>query len=254
LPALKNINLEVCAGEILGIAGVAGNGQSELVDVITGLRKVDSGKIFINGKEITGYSTRDRFYAGIAHIPEDRQRRGLVMQFSLVENMLLGYEDTKPFKQGMRINYKASQKFTDDSIKTFDVRTPDSKVLARTLSGGNQQKLILAREFQREPLVMIASQPTRGLDVAAIEFVHNELLELRRQKKAVLLVSMELTEILDLSDRILVMYEGEIVGQFKSGTTSPEELGLLMAGVRNGNSIQNKPEANNTSGNPDQAG
>jgi simple sugar transport system ATP-binding protein len=254
LPALKNINLEVCAGEILGIAGVAGNGQTELVDVITGLRRVNSGNIFVNGKDITGYSTRDRFYAGIAHIPEDRQRRGLVMQFSLVENMLLGFEDMPPFKKGMMIDYKASEKFAEESIKTFDVRTPDSKVLARTLSGGNQQKLILAREFQREPQLMVASQPTRGLDVAAIEFVHNELLALRRQNKAVLLISMELTEILDLSDRILVIYEGEIVGHFKSGTTTPEELGLLMAGVRNTSGSYSKPEEKHSSGYSDQGG
>ena len=238
LPALKNINLEVCDGEILGIAGVAGNGQTELVDVITGLRKVDSGKIYISDRDVTQLSARERFYTGLAHIPEDRQRRGLVLQFSLLENLLLGFEDKRPFKRGMLIDYKASKKFADESIHMFDVRTPGSDVLARTLSGGNQQKLIVAREFQREPQVMIASQPTRGLDVAAIEFVHNKLLELRRQGKAVLLVSMELTEILDLSDRILVMYEGEIVGHFRAGSTTPEELGLLMAGVRNNGSKQ----------------
>jgi ABC-type uncharacterized transport system ATPase subunit len=254
LPALKNINLEICAGEILGVAGVAGNGQSELVDVITGLCKIDSGKIYIKTQDINEYSPRQRLYSGIALIPEDRQRRGLVMHFSLVENLLLGYEDSKPFKNGFMINYKASQKFAEESIKMFDIRVPGSDVLARTLSGGNQQKLILAREFQRRPQLMIASQPTRGLDVAAIEFVHNELLALRRQKKAVLLISMELTEILDLSDRIVVMYEGEIIGHFKSGTTTPEELGLLMAGVRNKKNYQNGPEVNRTLDNADQAG
>jgi general nucleoside transport system ATP-binding protein len=232
LEAVKNISLDVKAGEIVGIAGVAGNGQTELVDAITGLRKADSGEIFIGDKKITGLSPRQRGYSGLAHIPEDRQRRGLVLMFSLVENFLMGFEDSKPYRQGPMLDYKAAEKFADRAINIFDVRTPGSHVLAKTLSGGNQQKLIVAREFQRNPEVMVAAQPTRGLDVAAIEFVHNKLLELRNNDKGVLLISMELTEILDLSDRILVMYEGKIVGEFKGGEATAEQLGLLMAGSR----------------------
>ena len=232
LPAVKNISLEVHAGEIVGIAGVAGNGQSELVEVLTGLRKLDSGRILINGNEISELSPRERSYAGLAHIPEDRHRRGLILMFSLVENFLMGFEDSEPFKRGLMLDYKAAEKFAEESIAMFDVRTPGPEVEARTLSGGNQQKLIVAREFQRNPIVMVAAQPTRGLDVAAIEFVHSQLIKLREENKAVLLVSMELTEILDLSDRIFVIYEGEIVGEFESGQVTPEQLGLLMAGSR----------------------
>jgi ABC-type uncharacterized transport system ATPase subunit len=232
LKALKNVSLEVRAGEIVGIAGVAGNGQTELVEVITGLRKQDAGHIYIGDVDISRLSPRQRFFNGMAHIPEDRLRRGLIMQFSLMENFLLGFEDSLPFRKGPMLDYAAARQFAEDSIHTFDVRTPGADVAARTLSGGNQQKMIVAREFQRSPKVLIASQPTRGLDVAAIEFVHSKLMELREQDKAVLLISMELTEILDLSDRILVMYEGEIVGSFKAGEASVEQLGLLMAGIR----------------------
>jgi ABC-type uncharacterized transport system ATPase subunit len=230
LHALKDVSFEVRAGEIVGVAGVAGNGQSELVEVITGLRRLDSGKIFVDQLNISQMNPRQRFYSGLAHIPEDRQRRGLIMQFSLIENLLLGFEDIIPFKKGMMLDDRASRKYADECIQTFDVRTPGADVAARTLSGGNQQKLIVAREFHRNLKVLIAAQPTRGLDVAAIEFVHERLMQLRKQDKGVLLVSMELSEILDLSDRILVMYEGRIVGSFNSGEATPEQLGLLMAG------------------------
>jgi simple sugar transport system ATP-binding protein len=230
LPALKNVSFEVKAGEIVGVAGVAGNGQSELVEALTGLRPTKSGKILLDGKDISHLGTRERMYQGLTHIPEDRQRRGLVLQFSLTENYLLGFEDSKPFKRGPFLDYDVVEAYASKSISKFDVRTPGLDVLGQTLSGGNQQKLIVAREIQRGPKMLIASQPTRGLDVAATEFVHNQLVELRGEKKAILLVSMELTEILDLSDRVLVMYAGEIVGSFKAGEVSAEELGLLMAG------------------------
>ncbi len=233
LPKLKDVSFDVRAGEIVGIAGVAGNGQEELVDVIAGLEKLDGGSITIDGEEISHMSPRQRMYAGLGHIPQDRQRRGLVMNFSLVDNFLLGFEDLKPFARGPMIDYREAEKFARNLIKTFDVRTPGAQVLARTLSGGNQQKAILAREFQRDPKLLIASQPTRGLDVSAIEFVHKRLIEFRDQEKAVLLISMELTEIMDLSDRILVVYEGKIVGEFVSGEATPEQLGLLMAGSKN---------------------
>ena len=230
LPALNDVSLEVRAGEIVGIAGVAGNGQNELVEVITGLRNKESGKIFLGDLDISEMTPRERIYAGLGHIPQDRQRRGLVMDFSLIDNFLMGFEDSPPFAKGPMLDYAEAEQFSRESIRMFDVRTPSPHVLARTLSGGNQQKMIVAREFQRDPAVLIAAQPTRGLDVAAIEFVHQELIELRAQDKAVLLISMELTEILDLSDRILVMYEGEIVGSFRAGQVTPEMLGLLMAG------------------------
>ena len=230
LPKLKGVSFDVHAGEIVGIAGVAGNGQTELVEVITGLRNLESGSIYLDQKDISEMTPRNRMYSGLGHIPQDRQRRGLVMKFSLVDNFLLGFEDSKPFARGMMLDYKEAERFSRESIEMFDVRTPGPNVLASTLSGGNQQKAIVAREFQRNPRVLIAAQPTRGLDVAAIEFVHNKLVELRDQDKAVLLISMELTEILDLSDRILVMYEGEIVGEFNAGEATPEILGLLMAG------------------------
>ena len=234
LLALKDVSLEVRAGEIVGIAGVAGNGQSELVEAITGLRKSNSGKVILNDVDITDTTPRERMYAGLGHIPQDRQRRGLVMDFSLVDNFLLGFEDSPPFIRGPMLDYAEADRFARASIEMFDVRTPGIDVSARTLSGGNQQKAIVARELRRDPRVLIAAQPTRGLDVAAIEFVHNKLIELRDQDKAVLLISMELTEILDLSDRILVMYEGEIVGSFEAGQATPESLGLLMAGSQEG--------------------
>jgi simple sugar transport system ATP-binding protein len=242
LQALKDVSFDVRSGEVVGIAGVAGNGQSELVEVITGLRRLDSGKIYLGGRDITDLSARHRFYAGLAHIPEDRQRRGLVMQFSLLENFLLGYDDSIPFRRGMVLDYGVSRKIAEETIDMFDVRTPSADVQAKTLSGGNQQKLIVAREFTRQPKMLIAAQPTRGLDVAATGFVHKKLMELRDQEKGVLLISMELSEILDLSDRILVMYEGEIVGSFKAGETTTEQLGLLMAGIRETSKDPRKPE------------
>ena len=169
---------------------------------------------------------------GLAHIPEDRQRRGLILKYSLTENYLLGFEDSEPFIRGPFLDYKAVEKSTAEAVSKFDVRTPGLDVQGQTLSGGNQQKLIVARQIQRDPKMLIASQPTRGLDVAATEFVHNQIIALRGKGKAILLVSMELSEILDLSDRILVMYAGEIVGSFVAGQVTIEQLGLLMAGSK----------------------
>ena len=232
LPAVRDVSLEVRAGEIVGIADIAGNGQAELVEVITGLRPADSGRILLGERDITGLSPRQRMYAGLGHIPQDRQRRGLIMNFSLVENFLLGFEDSPPFIRGPFLNYAVAERFAEESMTMFDVRASSPYALARTLSGGNQQKAIVAREVARDPQVLIAGQPTRGLDVAAIEFVHSKLIELRDQDKAILLISMELTEIMDLSDRILVMYEGQIVGSFLAGEADPETLGLLMAGSK----------------------
>lgn len=232
LPALKDVSLEVREGEIVGIAGIAGNGQSELVEVLTGLRTADAGRISLDGRDITNASTRERMYLGLTHIPEDRHRRGLVLQFSIMENFLLGFEDSQPYRRGPFLDYEAAQASASECVSKFDVRTPSLEALGQTLSGGNQQKLIVGREIQRDPKMLIASQPTRGLDVAATEFVHNQLLELRAQDKAILLVSMELSEIMDLSDRILVMHAGEVVGTFDAGETTAEQIGLLMAGSR----------------------
>ncbi len=232
LPALKDISFSARAGEIVGIAGVAGNGQSELAEVLTGLRETESGSIYLDGKEIRQLDTRQRIYEGLTWIPEDRQRRGLVMDFTVLENFLLAYEDAPPFAKGLVLDYDEAEDFASRAMKKFNVMASGPGAQAKTLSGGNQQKLIVAREFERNPRVLVASQPTRGLDVAATEFVHNQLIDLRDEGKAVLLISMELSEILDLSDRILVMYEGEIVGSFGAQETTAEELGMLMAGSR----------------------
>jgi ABC-type uncharacterized transport system ATPase subunit len=232
LPALKNISFDVKAGEIVGVAGVAGNGQSELVEVLAGLRSVQAGSIWLNDRNISRSNTRQRMYLGLTHIPEDRHRRGLILQFSLTENFLLGFEDSKPFMRGPFLNYKAVEQYTSEAIAKFDVRTPGIDLLGQTLSGGNQQKLIVAREMQRNPKMLIASQPTRGLDIVATEFVHSQLIALREKGKAILLVSMDLSEILDLSDRILVMCAGEIVGSFNGGEATVEQLSMLMAGSK----------------------
>ena len=232
LPALTNVAFEVKEGEIVGIAGVAGNGQSELVEALTGLRSVHGGHIWLDGKDISHCTTRERMYLGLTHIPEDRQRRGLILQYSLTENFLLGFEDSRPFVRGPFVDHQAAESYALQAIAKFDVRTPSLDVFAQTLSGGNQQKLIVAREIQRDPKMLIAAQPTRGLDVAATEFVHSQLIALREKGKAILLVSMELSEIQDLSDRILVMYAGEIAGLFNAGEVTAEQLGLLMAGSK----------------------
>jgi simple sugar transport system ATP-binding protein len=234
LPALKDVSFEVKEGQIVGVAGVAGNGQSELVEVLTGLRHAQTGRIFLDDQDISHTNTRTRMYQGLTHIPEDRHRRGLILQYSLTENFLLGFEDTKPFMRGPFLDYQAAEQYAAAAVVKFDVRTPGLDVLGQTLSGGNQQKLIVAREMQRNPKMLIAAQPTRGLDVAATEFVHNQLVALREKGKGILLVSMELSEILDLSDHILVMYAGEIVGSFRGGEATAEQIGLLMAGSKSG--------------------
>lgn len=231
LPALKGISLQVRAGEILGIAGVEGNGQSELAEVLTGLRKVTGGKIILNGEEINGLSPRKIFEKKVAYVPEDRQLRGLVLDFSLSENMVLKNFYRPPFAKGIRIFWDKVRDYARKLIKEFDVRTPDENVTAKSLSGGNQQKVILAREMSYEPDLIVIAQPTRGLDVGAIEFVHNRLVEARDQGRAVLLISLELDEIMALSDRIAVIYEGEIVGEMPASEATEEQLGLLMAGA-----------------------
>ncbi len=230
LPALNGISFNVCEGEVVGIAGIDGNGQTELVEVLTGLRDVEAGRIVLEGTELTHKNPKAYLAAGVAHIPEDRQLRGLILEFPLYENMLLGYQDTAPFAKGPVLDIKKAREWAVESIKKYDVRAPGVDSAAGTLSGGNQQKLVIAREFQRDPKLLLAAQPTRGLDVGATEFVHNQIMDIKKQGKAVLLVSLDLSEIMNLSDRILVIFEGEIRGEFSGTEAKESELGLIMAG------------------------
>ena len=238
LPAVDNLNLAVYGGEILGIAGVDGNGQSEFIEVLTGLRKPKRGSISINGKSIYGKSPRTIMSAGVGHIPEDRQKRGLILAYSLFENSVLGIHKNAPFSKGIVMNYKQIRKHCNELIREFDVRTPNEDVSAEALSGGNQQKLIAAREISKDPELLIAAQPTRGLDVGAIEYIHKRLVGERDKGKAVLLVSLELDEILSLSDRIAVMYDGKIVDILDRTDATEKKLGILMAG----GTLYEKPE------------
>ncbi|CAG7629132.1 ABC transporter ATP-binding protein [Paenibacillus allorhizosphaerae] len=230
LPVLNGVTLEVRGGEILGLAGVDGNGQSELIEALTGLRGIDSGNVRLNGREIAGRSPRHIAESGLAHIPEDRHKRGLVLDFSMSENMVLKSYYSPAFNRGGFLDYAAIDKQAQRLIAEFDVRTPGTHTPARALSGGNQQKAIIAREVDQDPDLLIAAQPTRGLDVGAIEFIHKRLLDQRNKGKAVLLVSLELDEILKLSDRIAVIYEGRIVGDVDPEQTTDRELGLMMSG------------------------
>jgi simple sugar transport system ATP-binding protein len=226
---VQGVSFEVRAGEIVGIAGVDGNGQTELIDALTGLRRPDAGRIELGGHDVTHDSVRGHFEAGIGHIPQDRQRRGLVLEFSIAENLALHDFRKEP---ASRLGWLFPRRLVERAkglITEFDIRGGAAETPAGSLSGGNQQKVILAREINRDPRVLIAAQPTRGLDVGAIEFVHRRLVEERDQGRAILLVSLELDEILSLSDRILVMFEGAIVGEFPP-TATQEELGLAMTG------------------------
>ncbi|GAA0332300.1 guanosine ABC transporter ATP-binding protein NupO [Bacillus carboniphilus] len=230
VPAVKNLNLELKAGEIVGIAGVDGNGQSELIEAITGLRKVESGVISLNGKQIQNQKPRKITESGVGHIPQDRHKHGLVLDFPIGENMVLQTYYQKPFSKGSVLNFPAIYDKARALIEEFDVRTPSATTPARALSGGNQQKAIIGREVDRNPDLLIAAQPTRGLDVGAIEFIHRRLIEQRDQGKAVLLLSFELDEIMNVSDKIAVIYEGSIVAVVDPKETTEQELGLLMAG------------------------
>ncbi|ERI89899.1 ABC transporter, ATP-binding protein [Clostridiales bacterium oral taxon 876 str. F0540] len=230
LPAVKNVNLEVRKGEILAIAGVDGNGQTELVEAIAGLRKSTSGKIVLNNKDITGKSPKDAIEAGLGHIPEDRHKRGLVLKYSLAENSILGIHYKEPFAKGIIMNYSKVKDHARKLIANYDVRTPNEDVAASALSGGNQQKMIVAREIEKDPELIIAAQPTRGLDVGAIEYIHRRLVEERDNGRAVLLVSLELDEVLSLADRIAVIYDGEIVDILDAKEATEQKLGILMAG------------------------
>jgi general nucleoside transport system ATP-binding protein len=229
LEAVRGLSLEVHANEIVGIAGVDGNGQSELIDALTGLRHPASGHIRIAGHDLRRATAREALDAGLGHIPEDRQRRGLVLDFNLAENLVLHDYGREPFSKLGWINPRGWLRWARGLLQEFDVRGGGPTTRGGSLSGGNQQKVVIAREVSRNPSVLIAAQPTRGLDVGAIEFVHRRLVEQRDAGKAVLLVSLELEEILSLSDRILVLYEGRIVAKFSPDVTE-EEIGFAMIG------------------------
>jgi len=231
LEAVRGVSFEVRAGEIVGIAGVDGNGQTELIDSLTGLRHPVSGSIRIGGEELSRASAREALDAGLGHIPEDRQRRGLVLDFNLAENLVLHDYGKEPFSKLGWVNPRRWFRWARGRLQEFDVRGGGPTTRAGSLSGGNQQKVVIAREVSRNPSVLIAAQPTRGLDVGAIEFVHRRLVEQRDAGKAVLLVSLELEEIVSLSDRILVLYEGRIVAEFPPDV-SEEEIGIAMIGGR----------------------
>ena len=229
LEKVRDVSFEVRAGEIVGVAGVDGNGQTELIDAISGLRAIESGRVELTAHDVTNESARGHFDEGLGHIPEDRQRRGLVLEFSIAENIALHDYAEPPSSRFGWLYPKRLIERAARLIAEFDVRGGEPQSRAGALSGGNQQKVILAREISRDPKVLIAAQPTRGLDVGAIEFIHRRLIEERDEGRAVLLVSLELDEILALSDRILVMFEGRIVGEYPP-TATEEELGLAMTG------------------------
>ena len=232
---LKGVSLTVRAGEILGIAGVAGNGQSELLEVLGGIRDA-RGKILLNGKELAlvgrPADARSRREAGIAHVPEDRQYTGLIMEFAAWENVAFGYHNDPAYqKNALLMDNAAILKDAEGKIERFDVRPPDAKLAAKNFSGGNQQKIVLAREIERNPDLLLVGQPTRGVDIGAIEFIHQQIVALRDSGKAIILVSVELDEIMSLSDRIAVMFDGRIMGERLPDETDERELGMLMAGM-----------------------
>ncbi|PAD40118.1 ABC transporter ATP-binding protein [Terribacillus sp. 7520-G] len=229
---VKGLDLDIRAGEIVGIAGVDGNGQTELIEAITGLRKKKAGKVMLKNQDITDMPVRAITESGVGHIPQDRHKLGLVLDFSVGENIVLQTYYQKPYSKGGILSFKRIFDKAKTLIDEYDVRTPSHLTKARALSGGNQQKAIIGREIDRNPDLLIAAQPTRGLDVGAIEFIHKRLIEQRDQGKAVLLVSFELDEILNVSDRIAVMFDGKIIAVVDPKETNEQELGLLMAGSK----------------------
>lgn len=230
--ALKDITLEVRSGEILGLAGVSGNGQRELAEVITGLRMPTEGRVFLEGEDISLLSVAERTDRMLSYIPEERMRDGMIRNFTVAENLILREHDKVPYASTGFLDLKAIARHTDVLIDEYNVKTPSQETLVKSLSGGNIQKLVLARELSRKPRVIIAAQPTRGLDIGATEYVHQQLLQQRGGGAATLLISEDLDEILGISDRIAVIYEGEIMGILDAGEATADKLGLLMAGVQ----------------------
>jgi len=228
--AIEGLSLDVRPGEIVGLAGVDGNGQSELAEAIMGLRKIESGQIFFKGKDVTHLDTKGKIRSSFSFVPADRQKLGLVLPMKLSENLIIGLHDTEPFSNGLKLNLKYIDEYSSRLVKDFDIRTPSVSVPVSNLSGGNQQKVILARELSRKPKFMLVSQPTRGLDVGAIEYINAEILRMRDAEVAILLISLELEEIFALSDRILVLFEGKIVKEFIPEDTDEKEVGFYMTG------------------------
>ncbi len=242
--AVKDISFEVRAGEIVCLAGIEGNGQTELISAITGLEKLNKGRITLGAKDITKSSIRTRSKTGMSHIPEDRHKYGLVLDYSLEDNMILQRYWQPDFQKAGFIQKKAVREYAEELIKKFDVRSSQGPItIVRGMSGGNQQKAIIARELSKAHGLLVAVQPTRGLDVGAIEFIHQQIVAARDEGKAVLLMSFELDEVMNVSDRILVMYEGEIVAELNPKDTNVQELGLYMAGAR-GNRVKEMEYAN----------
>ena len=231
--AVKDLSFEVRAGEIFGIAGVEGNGQTELIEAISGLRKVEGGKVYLNEKDITGKGPKELYDMGMAHIPEDRTHMGLILDMTVTENSILGLHWRPKFQRfkGV-INWARAREHAQHLIEQFDISAPGTEAPVKSLSGGNQQKLIVAREVSKEPVFIIAAQPTRGVDVASTEYIRNYLVKLRNEDKAVLLVSADLDEVVQLSDRMGVMYEGEFMGVVKPEEVTTEEIGMMMGGIR----------------------
>ncbi|MFP3953304.1 MAG: ABC transporter ATP-binding protein [Candidatus Bipolaricaulota bacterium] len=227
---LRDVSFEIEEGEVLGVAGVEGNGQLELEEGLMGLRPTESGEVILRGSDLRELTTRERKKIGIAHIPSDRLRRGLIAEFNLQRNMILGSEWDRPFSRRGFLDRNRIKEYTEEVIEDFDIRGGASNVDVKSLSGGNQQKVILGRELTRDPELIIAAQPTRGVDVGAIEYIHGELLNMRDRGVPVLLISAELDELRSLSDRIIVLYEGEIVASLDADAVDERELGLLMAG------------------------
>jgi ABC-type uncharacterized transport system ATPase subunit len=234
LVSVHGVDLVLHKREILGIAGVAGNGQKELFEVLIGMRELEGGQVMLNGDEISGKSAGYIKSKGMAHVPGDRIKEGLVMDFTIAENMILGNEWSKPFRKGAQLNYEAIRTFAEDGMKSYEIAAPSIDHVTGNLSGGNLQKVVLAREIGSNPKVLIANQPTRGLDVGVIEYVHNQFLSLRNDGVGILLFSEDLEEIFTLSDRIAVIFKGEVLGLFDAEEANIDKIGLQMAGVKEG--------------------
>ncbi|MEM7344204.1 MAG: ABC transporter ATP-binding protein [Chloroflexota bacterium] len=229
---LKNISLEVRSGEIVGVAGVSGNGQKQLAEAIAGLQSISQGQVVLEGRDTTHLPPAEMIEAGLSYIPEERMHDGAIKEFSVAENLILQDHIRSPYSKGIFLNFKHIARHADKMIKMFNVKTPSQETPLRNLSGGNIQKMILARELARNPRLLIAAQPTRGVDIGAMEYIHNQLLKQRSEGLATLLISEDLDEVRALSDRIIVMFGGEIMGMVDNDKTSVEELGLMMAGER----------------------
>ena len=232
---VKNVNFEIRSGEILGLAGVTGNGQTELLEALSGIRKVESGAIYLNDEKISDKDNlldpRELKEKGLAHVPEDRQRMGLVTDFKAYENLIFGYHDQEPYSKSSILRDGDILSFSKKVKEEYDVRPRSPQLITSNFSGGNQQKIILSRELNENPKILLVGQPTRGVDIGAIEFIHQRLIDMRDKGAAILLVSVELDEVLSLSDRILVMFDGNIVGERVNKDVTDRDLGLLMAGV-----------------------